>query len=118
MFMQSLFIYVFFRYIVKDKPEYTGWSKKIKVFILVAVAALGVVLTRPIGFSVVIAVTGYFLFYREWKNLGLFLLSFAVLYFIYSLLKDCIWESSEQLTTRQASISIKIRTARRKASKI
>jgi hypothetical protein len=60
MFMQSLFIYVYFRYIVKDKLEYTGWSKEIKVFILVAVAALGVALTRPIGFSVIIAVYGIF----------------------------------------------------------
>lgn len=100
MFMQSLFIYVFFRYIVKDKPEHTGWSKEIKRFMLVAVAALGVVLARPIGFSVIIAVTGYFLFYREWKNLGFFLLSFAVLYFTYSLLKEWIWASGEQLTAR------------------
>ncbi|MDR0733853.1 MAG: glycosyltransferase family 39 protein [Dysgonamonadaceae bacterium] len=91
MFMQSLFIYVFFRFAVKNKPENAGRGTEIKEYLLVALAALGVALTRPIGISVIVATAGYFLFYKEWKNMGLFLLSFVVLYFIYSLVQNRVW---------------------------
>ena len=104
MFMQSLFIYVLFLFIIKDKPEHAGWKTDVKIFTLVALSALGVALTRPAGFSVIVATTGYFLFYRQWKNLGFFLLSFVALYFAWSLLKGCIWdEGGMQLIARAGS---------------
>lgn len=91
MFMQSLFIYVLFRFIIKDKPEHTEWKTDVKAFTLVALSALGVALARPVGFSVIIATAGCFLFYGQWKNLSLFLLGFVVLYLVYSLLTDWVW---------------------------
>lgn len=99
MFMQSLFIYVLFRFIIKDKPEHTEWKTDVKAFALVALSALGVALTRPVGFSVIIAATGCFLFYGQWKNLGLFLLGFVVIYLIYSLLKDWVWGNGGQVVS-------------------
>jgi hypothetical protein len=104
MFMQSLFVYVFFRFAVKDKPENAaGWGKEIKIFLTVALAALGVALARPVGISVIVAAAGYFLFYREWKNMCIFLLSFAALYFIYSTLQNLVWATDANLAPQMSN---------------
>jgi hypothetical protein len=103
MFMLSLFILVFFRFIKKEEPEPVGWDKEIKVLLCLALSALSVALTRTVGFSIAIGTAGYFLFYRQWRKLGLFLVCYAALFVVYSLLKDWIWGNSELQFSGQGS---------------
>ncbi|MDR2627655.1 MAG: hypothetical protein LBC40_06450 [Dysgonamonadaceae bacterium] len=95
MFVLSLFLLVFFRYIGKEAQATVGWRKVINALLCLALSALSVALTRTVGFSIAIGVAGYFLFCGQWRKLGLFLVCYAVLFAAYSLLKDWVWGNSD-----------------------
>ena len=108
MFMQALLFFVFFQYFVIEKENVSGWKFDLKRHGLLALALLGVVLTRSAGFAVVIAVVVYFLFYCQWKNAGMALAFFLVILFAFQGLKAGIWhESSFQLSSQGSQLMSK-----------
>jgi len=103
MFMQSIFIYVFFRLFINNQSAETGFKQNIKAHLWLALVLLGVAVTRSVGFAAIIAVCAYFLFYKEWKNLGLAIGCFLGVFLLYSLLKNLIWDSNELQFANQGS---------------
>jgi len=108
MFMQALLVFVIFRYFVTEKEDVPDWKSDLKRHGLLALALLGVVLTRSAGFAVVIAVIVFFLFYRQWKNAGMALVFFLVILLAFQGLKAGIWhESSFQLSSQSSQLMSK-----------
>ena len=103
MFMLSLFVFVFFRFIKQGNQNDAGWDKEIKIMLCLALSALSVALTRIIGFSIAIGIAGYFLFGRQWRKLSLFLICYVILFAAYSLLKEWLWGNSELQFSGQGS---------------
>lgn len=103
MFMQSLLIFVFFRYFITEKEDASGWKSDVKKHGWLALALLGIVLTRSAGFAVVIAVIVYFLFYRQWKNAGMTLVFFLIILLAFEGLKAGIWHGSSFQLNSQGS---------------
>jgi hypothetical protein len=105
MFMQSVFIFTFFRFFADNESNKIDFKKDLKPHFFLAFVVLGVALTRSVGFFAPIAIAAYFLFYRQWKNMGFFIAGFACLFIIYSLLKSWIWGSSDlQFSTQGGSL--------------
>jgi hypothetical protein len=90
MFMQSLFLFVFFRFFI-DRDMPARIPEIIRNHCWLAVALLGVITTRSVGYSLVLAVIGYFMFYRRWKNIGWLLACFVLCFGLYQLLKYLVW---------------------------
>lgn len=108
MFMQSVLIFVFFRYFVVEKEDVSGWKSDLKRYGLLALALLGVTLTRSAGFAVVIAVIVYFLLYRQWKNAGMTLAFFLIILLAFQGLRAGIWhESAFQLNSQGSQLMSK-----------
>ena len=104
MFMFSLFVLVFFRFMKNENHDKTGWGKEIKILLCVALSALSVALTRLSGFSIAVGIAGYFLFCKQWRKLGLFLICYVALFAAYSLLKDWLWGNSELQFSGQGNV--------------
>ncbi len=108
MFMQSLVIFVFFRYFIDHKGQDTGLPSQVKQHAWLALALLGALLTRSVGFALIIAVLGYFLCNGQWKNLGLSAGCVLVVFLIYSGLKAALWpESGFQLSGQGSDLLLK-----------
>jgi hypothetical protein len=104
MFVQAGVLLCFFRYVINEKTNQLVLRQKIKPYLWVALTVLALCLSRSVGFSFLIAGAGYFLFYKEWKHLGLFLLIFTVVFVAYSLIKNDIWHNSELQFSGQGSM--------------
>ena len=93
MFMQSLLLFVFFRFFITREEMHKTFviSAELKRYLLLAVVLLGCILTRSIGFSLVLAVTGYFILYGQWKKIACSLACFLVCFALYQLLINIIW---------------------------
>ncbi len=103
MFMQSVLVFVFFRYFVAEKEKFSGWKFELKRHGLLALALSGVVLTRSAGFAVVVAIVVYFLFYRQWKNAGMTLVFFLVVLLAFQIIKAGIFHESAFQFSSQGS---------------
>lgn len=92
MFLQSLVLLVFFSAFIKVEGEDSlSMAKEIKRHLLLALVVLALALTRTVGYSILIAVAGYFVCYRQWKNLGMFLAGFALLFVLYAGITNAVW---------------------------
>ena len=108
MFMQSVLIFVFFRCFMNENKATVDIKSELKRHGLLALVLLGVVLTRSVGFAVVVAVIAYFLFYRQWKNAGIALGSFLIVLLAFQALKAGIWhENGFQLNTQGSQLMSK-----------
>ncbi len=108
LFIQSIFILVFFRYFIDEKEEKISWKTDIKRHIFLALCLMGVSLTRSIGMALVIAVVVYFLFYRKWKNACMAILFFTIFLFAFQGIKSTVWDSSGfQITTQGSALTNK-----------
>ncbi|MCL2651049.1 MAG: hypothetical protein FWD60_08515 [Candidatus Azobacteroides sp.] len=108
MFMLSVLIFVFFRYFIIDTLETIHLKSDLKRHLFLALALLGVALTRSIGFSIIIAVVAYFLFYRQWKNAAISLIAFVLVLFAFQALKAGIWhENAFQLSSQGSQLMSK-----------
>ncbi len=103
MFMQSLVLFVFLRFFIPG-PENITWKIDIKRHAWLALAILGVALTRSVGFSALIAIVGYFLLYRQWKNLALSIVFFCVIFLVYQGIKSSIWHDGSLQFSGQSSM--------------
>ena len=104
MFIQSVAFYSFVRFFIVEEEQIPKFASRIKRHLWVALTVLLAFLTRSIGFSLAIGVCGYFLFYKKWKDLLLFVGSFAALFFIYSIVKYLIWGGSSFDATQLSSL--------------
>lgn len=95
MLLLSLTILVFFRFFIQKENGETaiGWKQDIKRHLLLALTVLAMVLTRSVGYSALIAIVGYFLFYGQWKNIGLHLASFLLLFGMYAVVAHFLWDT-------------------------
>ena len=107
MFMQSLLLFVFFKYFIGCKGVHEKgctWVE-FKGHILLALSLLGVITTRSVGYSLFIAVMGYFILYRQWKNTIWVISCFLVCFAMYQMLKYLLWgDASLQASSQAASL--------------
>lgn len=92
MLMQGLFIYFFAGYFLRGDPEAGSrpgavWGRSFAL----AALALGLILSRPVGFGLWGAVILFFAIRRRWKDLLYLLGAFAVLYAAFGLLRSALW---------------------------
>jgi 4-amino-4-deoxy-L-arabinose transferase-like glycosyltransferase len=103
MFMQALFFYLFSKYFWNNNAEYSlknaeyslkkDWSK----YLLLALAIMGMGLTRTIGFCVVGVIILYFILERRWKDLVYTVSIFTIVFGIFYILKPIIWPDSSSV---------------------
>lgn len=93
MFLQSLVMLIFFTYFIgrESQEVYLIFKHDFKRHLLLALVILLLVVTRTIGYSMLIATIGYFIFYKQWKNIGLHLASFLLLFAVYAAIVHFIW---------------------------
>ena len=91
MFIQSLFIYYFSKYFLKDEQVIgnlkTNWHK----YLILGVLALCMGLTRSIGYSVVGVVILYFLIQKRWKELVYTFAASVLVFCVFQLIKTIVW---------------------------
>lgn len=92
MLMLSLLVFVFAKnFFDKENITKVELKKDLKRHALLAVTLLLLSLTRSIGFSAIIAVCGYFLFCKQWKNLLLSFVFFSCFILCFQLFKIIVW---------------------------
>ncbi len=97
MFMQALVFFLFIRFFI-DREQ----AGK-KEFLWLSLAVLGVILTRNIGYSLVLCVAVYFIAYRQWKNLIWFMGVLLLCFGIFQVIKYVVWEDSSLQAADQGS---------------
>ena len=93
MFLQSLLLLVFFNLFVQrgQNHEKSSISAELKRYVLLAVVLLCVILTRSAGYTLFLALAGYFVLYGQWKKLAWFTACFLTCFALYQLLINIIW---------------------------
>ncbi|MDP4282186.1 MAG: hypothetical protein Q8867_08570, partial [Bacteroidota bacterium] len=84
-FLQALTFLVFFKYFLHNEDHTT--ALQIRNYIFLTLCILGLILTRTIGITAFIAIAGYFLLKKQWKNLLGFTVSFAVLLTLFEFIR-------------------------------
>jgi len=100
MIIQALTFLVFFTWFIDEKKKVPVPQFQ-KHFVL-ALCVLGLVLTRSIGLAAVFAISGYFLFKGQWKNLFGFGICFVLVVAVFEAFKYLIWKSTDINFTFQA----------------
>ena len=109
MFVQSLLLLVFFNYFIPRENVTlspvapSSVAADLKRHLLLAVTLLAVILTRNAGYSLFLAIMGYFILYRQWKNLAWFTACFLVCYAAYQLLVFLLWDDVGIQASNQGS---------------
>jgi hypothetical protein len=104
LFVQMILVYVFFRRFI-DVERTVTTKEDIKRHLLVALSLLAIALTKNMGFSAVFAVTGYFLFRGQWKNLLYSIVAFSVVIFVFQGVKYAFWhEGGAQFSTQSSGL--------------
>ncbi|MDR2916517.1 MAG: glycosyltransferase family 39 protein [Tannerella sp.] len=96
MFMQALFFYLFSKYFWNKNSEYSlkkDWGK----YLALALAIMGMGLTRTIGFCVIGVIILYFIIERRWKDLIYTVSIFTIIFGIFYFLKPIIWPDSSSV---------------------
>ena len=104
MFMQSLLMFVFFKFFVDNEDNcQSSIINQLKRHLLLAVVLLGAVMTRSAGYSLFVAIMGYFLLYRQWKNLALCVVCFVACFAAYQISVNIIWNDIPIQASGQAN---------------
>ncbi|MDR3194910.1 MAG: hypothetical protein LBT76_06445 [Tannerella sp.] len=93
MLMQGLFIYFFSKYFLCAEVSYrlkTDWRK----YVLLAALALGLTLTRTIGYGVLVAVVLFFLVQRRWKDLLYMAGAILLVFGCWKIFQSAVWSIS------------------------
>ncbi|MCX6252389.1 MAG: hypothetical protein NTX61_16775 [Bacteroidetes bacterium] len=93
MFLQSVFLWFFFTYFIEREKEQSFRERALQ-HLLLALCVLSLGITRSIGFSAVLAVSGYFILKKQWKNLVFFIVSFALVLVAFQGLRYLLWGNS------------------------
>jgi len=102
LFMQMLFVLVFFRSFIDNEKAVPFKEDIIRHFIL-ALSLLALTLTKNIGYSAVFAVAGYFLLRGQWKNLLYSVAAFGILVFVFQGVKYMLWSDGGLQFSSQGS---------------
>lgn len=102
--MQALVLLTFFTYFIDNKTENHTLKFDIKRHSILALALLGAVLTRTVGFSLFFAVIAYFIVYRQWKNLSWSIAFFVAFYAGFELIKFLIWDIDLQFSGQSSQL--------------
>lgn len=102
LFMQMLLVLVFFRYFIEDE-QVAAFGQDIKRHLLLAVCLLALTLTKNIGNTAVIAVTGYFLLRGQWKNLLYSIVAFGSVLLVFQGIKYMLWSDDALQVSSQGS---------------
>ena len=94
MFLQALTFLVFFKFFIEEEKE-APFIMLLRQHFVLAICVLGLALTRSIGFAAVFAITGYFLFKGQWKNLLGFTVSFMLVMTVFEAFKFLVWRSPD-----------------------
>jgi len=104
LFMQIVLVLVFFRNFI-DTELAVDTKQDIKRHLLLAVSLLALALTKNIGYSAVLAVTGYFLLRGQWKNLLYSILAFGIVMIAFQGVKYLLWnDGGLQFSTQSSSL--------------
>lgn len=104
MFMQSIVLLVFFRFFIDRENENLNLKQDVKRHAILALSILGAFLTRSVGAALIIGVAAYFLFNKQWKNIGLSILFFVIFYACFEGLKALIWGGNIQFSSQGAQL--------------
>lgn len=87
--------------------EVFDWKKHAKSVSVLAVLSLLIILARNVGSVIPILMLGLFLIRKNWKDAGLYLASFGVLYLIQTIIFKAIWPNLNQYSTQSSKIFLK-----------
>jgi len=105
--VQMILVLVFFRKFI-DVEQEVSQKQDIKRHLVLAVSLLALVLTKNVGYSAVMAVTGYFLLRGQWKNLLYSIVAFGLLMLVFQGVKYMLWdEGGLQFSSQGSSLSNK-----------
>ncbi len=105
--VQMILVLVFFRKFI-DVEQEVSQKQDIKRHLILAVSLLALVLTKNVGYSAVMAVTGYFLLRGQWKNLLYSIVAFGLLMLVFQGVKYMLWdEGGLQFSSQGSSLSNK-----------
>lgn len=90
MFVQALMIFFFFKFFLNNEQA-ADLKTGIRRHLLTAFLLLLLALTRSVGFIAAGVIAGYFILNKEWKNAWMILVSFGILFGIYTLVKWSLW---------------------------
>jgi hypothetical protein len=107
MLVQMAVVFVFFRKFI-DTEGALPLKAEILRHLLLAASLLALVLTKNVGYSAVFAVTGYFVFRAQWKNLLFVVAAFALMLLIFQGIKTIGWgDSAMQFSTQGSGLTNK-----------
>jgi hypothetical protein len=101
-FMQMVLVLVFFRSFI-DIEQPIAFKDDIKRHLWLALSLLALTLTKNMGYSAVIAVTGYFLLRGQWKNLLYSVVAFLALMLVFQGIKYVLWNDGGMQFSSQGS---------------
>ncbi len=102
LFMQMVFILVFFRRFIDIDITIT-YKQDLKRHILLALCLLSLTLTKSIGYSAVFAVIGYFILRGQWKNLLYSVAAFGIAMLVFQGVKYMFWHEGGLQFSSQGS---------------
>lgn len=100
--MQMVLVLVFFQSFI-DKDSKMILKDDLKRHILLALCLLALTLTKNMGYSAVLAVTGYFLIRGQWKNLLFSIAAFALVFLVFQGIKYALWKDGGLQFSSQGS---------------
>jgi hypothetical protein len=83
----------FCRYFV-DTKEDTSLKRQILQFFIIAVLVLCLTLTRTVGYAAIGVIAVYFLFFKQWKKALLSVVTNAIVFGLFGVLKKLLWPTS------------------------
>lgn len=97
-FLQSIFLWFFLKHF-SGETQNTSY----KNFIILGLLLFLLSITRNIGLVAIAAVTAYFILQKQWKNALLIMLSFALFFLGFEILKRGIWNAANLQISGQGS---------------
>ena len=94
MLLQAIFFFLFFKYFISPSTLPIPKAKQVKCFLVVAFLALLLTLTRTVGYVAIAAAVMYFLIHKQWRKSLYALLSTAVCFGGFNIVKHLIWPGS------------------------
>jgi hypothetical protein len=94
MVMQGLFFYFFAKYFLGEEEVSYSPKKDWRKYLILAGLALGMTLTRSIGYGVLGAVILFFAIRLRWKDLLYMLAAFVLVFASFKALKSLLWPGS------------------------
>ncbi|MDR2139424.1 MAG: hypothetical protein LBP50_07745 [Tannerella sp.] len=94
MLIQGLFFYFFSKYFLGEENTPSRLKKDWRKYLLLAALALGMTLTRSIGYGVLGAVILFFTIQLRWKNLLGMVAAFVLVFVSFKVLKSMLWPGS------------------------